>query len=187
MSEPSQESLIELGVVQDAQGHKGHIKVRPHASDPVALLACKELLLSLLPRKNVAPTAAQHAASLTAYKVKEAKLHSGFVVLALEGVADRDQALAIKGARVMVSRDAFPEAGEGSFYWVDLIGCRVNNLQGEDLGLVLEMTENGAHAVMAIGNSSDSAPKHLIPFVPQMVQNVDLPTKRITVDWQADW
>ena len=187
MSEPSQDSLIELGVVQDAQGLKGHIKVRPHSSDPVALLACKELLLSLLTRKNVGSTASEHAASLTPYKVKEAKLHSGFIILALEGVADRDQALALKGARALISRDAFPEAGEGSYYWVDLIGCHVNNLQGEDLGLVLVMTENGAHSVMAIGGSIDSVPKQLIPFVPEIIQNVDLPLRLITVDWQADW
>lgn len=187
MSEPSQETLVELGVIQDAQGLKGHIKVRPHSSDPVALQTCKEILLSLLPRRNVGATPAQQAASLTAYKVKEAKLHSGFVVLALEGVADRDQALALKGGRVLVPRNAFPDAGEDSYYWIDLIGCKVKNLQDEDLGSVLEMTENGAHSVMAIGCGIEAVSKQLIPFVPEVVQKVDLSLRLITVDWQADW
>jgi len=35
--------LVELGQVFDAQGLKGHIKVRPYSQDPIALLHCKQI------------------------------------------------------------------------------------------------------------------------------------------------
>ena len=187
MSAPSLNDLIELGAVSEAQGLQGQVKVRPHSSEPVALLSSKAVWLSIIPRRDAGVSASVDQASLTQYKVKSAKMHSGNVVMALEGISDRDQALALKGARILVARDAFPKADSDSYYWVDLIGCSAVNLQNEALGEVIDVTENGAHGVIAIGDASSKAIKQLVPFVKEVVQNVDLANKTITLDWQGDW
>ena len=187
MSAPSLNKLIELGAISEAQGLQGQVKVRPHSSDPVALLSSKTVWLSLIPRKDAGVAASVEQASLTQYKVKSAKMHSGNVVVALEGVTDRDQAIALKGARILVARDAFPKAESDSYYWVDLIGCQAINLQNDVLGEVLDVTENGAHGVIAIGDATTKEIKYLVPFVKEVVQTVDLPNKAITLDWQLDW
>jgi 16S rRNA processing protein RimM len=187
MSTPSLNDLIELGAISEAQGLQGQVKVRPHSSDPVALLSSKAVWLSLIPRRYTGASASLEQASLMQYKVKSAKMHSGNVVMALEGIADRDQALALKGARILVARDAFPKTETDSYYWVDLIACHAINLQGETLGEVLDITENGAHGVIAIGDAATKEMKYLVPFVKEVVQNVDLAKKTITLDWQSDW
>ena len=187
MSTPSLNDLIELGAVSEAQGLQGQVKVRPHSSEPVALLSSKAVWLSLIPRRDAGVSASVEQASLTQYKVKSAKMHSGNVVMALEGISDRDQALVLKGARVLVARDAFPKAESDSYYWVDLIGCQANNEQGEVLGTVIDVTEHGAHGVIVIGDAATNAIKQLVPFVKEVVKNVDLENKTITLDWQSDW
>jgi 16S rRNA processing protein RimM len=187
MSTPSLNDLIELGAISEAQGLQGQVKVRPHSSEPVALLSSKSVWLSLIPRRDAGVSASLEQASLTQYKVKSAKMHSGNVVMALEGVTDRDQALALKGSRILVARDAFPKADSDSYYWVDLIGCKAVNLQGAVLGDVIDVTENGAHGVIAIGNAETKTMVYLVPFVKEVVQNVDLQNKTITLDWQSDW
>jgi 16S rRNA processing protein RimM len=187
MNTPSLDDLIELGVVQDAQGLQGQIKVRPHSSDPVTLLSSKELWLSLIPRQSAAVTPSREQTSLKLYKVKQAKMHSGNVVIALDGVTDRDQAEALKGARILVGRNVFPRAENDSYYWVDLVGCKVINLQGESLGEVIEVNDNGAHGIIVLGNPETNVVMQLVPFVKEVVQSVDLPNKLITLDWQADW
>ena len=187
MSAPSLNDLIELGAISEAQGLQGQVKVRPHSSDPVALLSSKQVWLSLIPRRDAGVSPSIEQASLTQYKVKNAKMHSGNVVMVLEGVTDRDQALALKGARILVARDTFPKAESDSYYWVDLIGCQAINLQNESLGEVLDVTENGAHGVIAIGDAATKEMRYLVPFVKEVVQNVDLPNKLITLDWQLDW
>ena len=187
MSAPSLNDLIELGAISEAQGLQGQVKVRPHSSEPVALLSSKAVWLSLIPRRDAGVSASVEQASLTQYKVKSAKMHSGNVVMALMGVRDRDQALALKGARILVARDAFPMPDSESYYWVDLIGCNAVNLQNEVLGEVIDVTENGAHGVIALGDSSSKKIKQLVPFVKEVVQNVDLANKTITLDWQSDW
>jgi 16S rRNA processing protein RimM len=187
MSAPSLNDLIELGAVSEAQGLQGQVKVRPHSSEPVALLSSKAVWLSLIPRRDAGVSASVEQASLTQYKVKSAKMHSGNVVMGLEGVSDRDQALALKGARILVTRDAFPKTDSDSYYWVDLIGCQANNAQGEALGTVIDVTEHGAHGVIVIGDVTTNVVKQLVPFVKEVVQNVDLANKTITLDWQSDW
>ncbi|CAM3717427.1 ribosome maturation factor RimM [Polynucleobacter antarcticus] len=187
MSTPSLVDLIELGAVQDAQGLQGQIKIRPHAADPVTLLSSKEVWLSLIPRRGAGVCDSHAQALLTLYQVRQAKMHSGTVVMTLDGVTDRDQAEALKGARILVGRDVFPKIDKDSYYWVDLIGCTAVNLQEEVLGEVIDITENGAHGVIAIGDSETKTVKQLVPFVKSVVQNVDLAHKRITLDWQLDW
>ena len=163
MSAPSLNDLIELGAVSEAQGLQGQVKVRPHSTEPVALLSSKTVWLSLIPRRAAGVAASVEQASLTQYKVKSAKMHSGNVVMALEGISDRDQALVLKGARILVARDAFPKADSESYYWVDLIGCHAVNLQNEELGEVIDVSENGAHGVIAIGDASSKTIKQLVP------------------------
>ena len=187
MSAPSLNDLIELGAISEAQGLQGQVKVRPHSPEPVALLSSKTVWLSLIPRRDAGVSASVEQASLTQYKVKSAKLHSGNVVMALEGVSDRDQALALKGARILVTRDTFPKTESDSYYWVDLIGCQAANVQGESLGEVIDITENGAHGVIVLGDAETKIVKQLVPFVKEVVQGVDLANKTITLDWQSDW
>ncbi len=167
--------LIDLGIVYDAQGLKGHIKVRPYSPDPVALLACNEAYLQ----------GYDAAAMPTVYRVQSAKIHSGYVVMLLDGICDRDAALALKGQKVLLPRKAFPVPEQDAYYWIDLIGCEVYNEQGIRLGNIEDIAEFGAHPVMTIGSE-------LIPFVPAIVRSVqlksaDLPSGRVVVDWQPNW
>jgi 16S rRNA processing protein RimM len=122
----------------------------------------------------------------------QAKHHSGDVVAKLMGVSDRDAAEALKGAVVQISRSLFPPLSDGEFYWVDLIGMAVENLQGEQFGTVRNLMDNGAHPILCVTGPDDSAlekPKHesLIPFVDHFVKTVDQKARKITVDWGLDY
>lgn len=105
------------------------------------------------------------------------------LVVNLAGVTDRDQAEAMRGMQIAVPRSEFPEAGDGEYYWRDLIGLEVVNLQGESFGKVSELTETGAHDLLVV----DGDRRRLIPFVESIVPEVDLKAGRIVVDWGADY
>jgi 16S rRNA processing protein RimM len=107
-------------------------------------------------------------------------------VAELDGVADRTAADALKGWAVHVPRTSFPTPAPGEYYWVDLIGLLVVNREGEALGTVRELLDTGAHSVLVITAGGD-APDRLVPFVDAYVDHVDLPQRRITVDWGLDY
>jgi 16S rRNA processing protein RimM len=106
----------------------------------------------------------------------------------LEGLNDRDLALAFKSYAVLMSREAFPKTDKDEYYWLDLIGIPVENTNGELLGKVIEMLDNSVQSVILIEN--DVKKQHLIPFIKEYVIEVDMVNKkpsRILVDWQLDW
>ncbi|PYE23747.1 16S rRNA processing protein RimM [Paraburkholderia silvatlantica] len=177
---------VEVGAVIDAYGLKGWLKVAPHAQDGRALLSAKRWWL--LKGREGQGHRERHSA------VREsAKVHGDSVVGQLSGLADRDAALRLRGARVYVSRAEFPAPATDEYYWVDLIGLDVANEAGVELGKVADLIDNGAQSVLRVTYASTdkdgkpAAGERLIPFVGVFVKTVDLAAKRIVVDWEADY
>ncbi len=178
------EDAVEVGRVLGAWGIKGGIRVKPFAANPQALFSSKRWFI--LPPETQRPPGARQAVALpTLLRVVQAKEHGDGVVATVQEVPDRNAAEALQGARVYVSRASFPTPDEDEFYWVDLIGLQVLNRAGLDLGPVVGLIETGPHCVLRIqpAGTSAEADQVLIPFVAAYVDKVDLPGKRITVDW----
>lgn len=111
-------------------------------------------------------------------KVAEAALHNKYLVVRFESYSDRNAAQGLSGWQIGVPRDLFPEADNDEFYWVDLIGVQVINLQDKVLGQVIELIESKAHDLLVVGEN-----KCLIPFVNHVIKHVDLQAKKLIVDW----
>jgi 16S rRNA processing protein RimM len=121
-------------------------------------------------------------------RIREAKEHSDTVVALAHEVDDRSAAEALKGSRIFIPRSSFPTAGEDEYYWVDLVGLQVVNREGMALGQVKELMSTGPQTVLVIGYEEAGKPQErMIPFVSAFVDTVDLPGRRIVVDWQADY
>ncbi|OZI75153.1 ribosome maturation factor RimM [Bordetella genomosp. 12] len=187
------DDLVELGRVVSAYGVKGWIKVQPHSAQADVLRAVARWWL-------VAPgPAGRGNAAARAHAVQHCRVHGASAVAQLEGIADRDQAEALKGSSVWVSRSAFPKAAEDEYYWVDLIGCAFYSSadgQARRLGVVEEVLENAAHAILrVVCQTEDGQPlldakgrarEMLVPFVRAHVQAVDLEARRIDSDWPLE-
>ena len=172
------DDLTQVGYVAGAYGIAGAIRVTPFSTDADALLNVKTWWLD--------------KPSLRSVSVRTTKLHGGDVVATLVGTAGRDAAQALKGAAVHVSRSEFPALEEDEYYWSDLIGLDVVNLQGEALGKVTDMMSNGPQSILRIEPvpdpaATDKAPERLVPYVDQFVKTVDLKAKTITLDWGLDY
>jgi len=178
---------IEVGRIADAWGIKGWFKVLPHSASPEALFSSKRWYLQ--PSERGAKT----FTGTVRLTIKEAKDHSDVVVASSHDIPDRSAAEALKGARVFVPRSSFPTPEKDEYYWVDLIGLNVVNREGVALGVVKELLSNGPQTVLVLaGTQLDEAGvsrdiERMIPFVSAFVDGVDLPTRRITVDWQPDY
>ncbi len=173
---------IEVGRIADAWGVKGWFKVLPHSASPEALFSSKRWYL--LPTERGAKT----FTGTVLLRVREAKEHSAAIVASAHEVDDRSAAEALKGARIFIPRSSFPTASTDEYYWVDLIGLQVANREGVALGQVKELLSTGPQTVLVIEYAADGkAMERMIPFVSAYIDAVDLPGKRITVDWQTDY
>ena len=128
--------------------------------------------------------------------VETAKVHNDVLVVKLKGIDDRDAAMACKGKQIAVPRSQLPEPEDDAYYWSDLIGLRVKNKQAVDFGCIVDVFETGANDVIVVqseatepdGEQAKSKPQErLLPFVADVVLEVDLPNKTMLVDWDADF
>lgn len=105
------------------------------------------------------------------------------LVASLEGISDRDGALSHIGDDIAVARDALPENAAGEYYWADLVGIEVVNVEGISLGTVSRLLATGANDVLVVEGQKE----RLIPYVQgHHVIDVDLEHGRMTVDWHPD-
>jgi 16S rRNA processing protein RimM len=88
---------ILLAAITGAQGLKGEVKAKLFTAAPDAL-----------PRYGVLHTKDGRKLKITAFRSTK----EGEAVIAFEGIADRNQAEALKGSELFVERAALPEAGE---------------------------------------------------------------------------
>jgi 16S rRNA processing protein RimM len=172
------EDLVLVGYVSGAYGLNGWIRIKPYSTDADALLYAKTWWIDKPEFHDV--------------EMRQVKSHSGDIVAQLMGIADRDAAEALCGATVQISRKHFPALTDGEFYWIDLIGLEVENLQGESLGVVKDLMDNGAHPILRVialngENTEKVSQELLIPFVDRFVKTVDQKTKKMTVDWERDY
>ena len=86
-----------------------------------------------------------------------ALVREGRVAAQIDGVDDRDAAAALLGAEILVERDQLLPAKPDEFYWVDLEGLAVSNLDGEALGRVERLFSTGANDVL-VENSRSTRP-----------------------------
>jgi len=154
-----------MGRVAGSYGVRGWVKVMPGGGAAKGLAEAKERWIGGKPYRVVA------------------KVHGSTVVATLSGVGTREEALALKGSTVSISREKLAEPGEGHYYLVDLIGLEVVNEQGEVLGTVKRIFTNGAQDVMELSGKKE----RLLPWVPAVVKKVDLSKRQIEVEWGADW
>ena len=114
---------LTVATVLKPQGIRGEIKVKALTDSAEDLKAFKSVLIDGV-----------------AYSVLSVRAQGEFAYLGLKGIADRNAAELLRGKDIEVERSEVPELPEGRFYIVDLIGCRVVNERGVELGEVISIT-----------------------------------------------
>lgn len=172
-----------MGRIVAPYGIKGWIKIQPFTQQQRGLLD--------YPRWQVGQDGEWRLRT-----VEVAKVHGATVVAKLEGVADREQAAALQGMRIAVSRDDFPAPATNEFYWADLVGLKVVNADGVALGSVTRVFETGANDVLVVEEKLAGAVaneevanqrERLLPFIATVIRQVDIAGGTIIVDWDADY
>jgi len=171
------DDLVVVGQVAGAYGVQGWVRIRPYSEDAETLLTVKDWWLEK-------PT-------LHAVQVLQVRIHNDEILVRLSTIQSREEAEIAKGTLIKVSRSLFPELEEDEFYWIDLIGLRVINLNGEQLGLIHDLMDNGVHQILRVKidkeGDSEKRKEILIPFVEKFIHKVDLETKEVLVDWESDY
>jgi len=159
-----------MGRIAAPYGIKGWIKVQPFSDSPLGLL------------QNAVWQVGQEG-NWQQQVIASARKHGASVLAKFEGIESREEAAALRGLQVAISRDDFPVPASGEYYWADLIGLKVVNDAGVALGTVSRLFETGANDVMVV----DGERERLVPFIEPVIRQVDITGGVIKVDWEVDY
>ncbi|MFK7840619.1 MAG: ribosome maturation factor RimM, partial [Bdellovibrionales bacterium] len=135
-----------LGVIAQAHGVKGLVKILPYGDDPYLIEDVEEFDITL---KNP---------------------HGKYFLAEIAGVTSREEVDAIKGTELFIDRDALPDPEEGEYYIEDLVGLKALNIKGKDAGVVIAVHNFGAGDLMEI--KPPSGEPYLVPFTDEHVPEV---------------
>ncbi|WP_232549732.1 ribosome maturation factor RimM [Propioniciclava soli] len=150
-----------VGTVGRAHGLRGEVSVHVRTDEPER---------RFVPGARLRVTPPQGRASERT--VREARWHSGTLLLAFEGVGDRTAAEALRGAELWVdvpADEAPMDADE--FYDRQLVGLVVRDHTGAEAGRVREVLHLPAHDTLVVDTPTG---QRLVPFVGALVPVVDL-------------
>jgi 16S rRNA processing protein RimM len=115
------------------------------------------------------------------YRVEGAHRHKQLVLLRLEGVADLDAAEPLRGTRIWIPAEQIRPLPAGSFYVHDLIGLRVQHVDGRPLGTIMDVLTDGPIDLYVVGDTP-SGSEVLLPAVREFVKAIDLERGLVLVE-----
>ena len=163
---------IELGRIGAPYGIRGWVHVESHTAPAERLLQYGQWGVRLANGERQTK------------QLLAGRAHGAGLVAQLAGVASREQAAGLTGAAVEVERAALPPLAEREYYRADLVGFRVRNLAGADLGEVSHFVDAPGGAVMV--TRAAGGREHWVRAAPPHLQRVDLAAREIVVDWPAE-
>ena len=171
-AEGDEQRFVTLGRISGVHGIQGWVRVHSDTS----------------PRENIVDYSPWHLVRegrRELWKVKSGRRQGKAVVAKLEGCNDRDAAEELVGALISIPRSALPDTTvPGEYYWADLVGLRVETVDGVELGRIEQLFETGSNDVIVVQGDKE----RLVPYIwEQVVREVDLEAGVMRVDWDPEF
>jgi len=93
------------------------------------------------------------------------------------GVTNREQASMLTLGELWADEAALPDPGPGVAYAFQLVGLRVVESDGRELGTIADVVNTGANPIYVVRGEREL----LIPVIPDVVRSVDLAARLVTV------
>lgn len=158
-------NLLILGKVIRPHGLEGLLRVWSYARSEASFLDAGRVILRSV------------SGNVREYRVLTVRPHKNILLMKLVGVNSLDQAEDLRGAEVLINREAFSR-DDGEYFWYELVGLKVFLDTGEYLGTVSRIIPAGSNDIYVVGNGEREV---FIPAIYEVVKEIDLDTGKMTI------
>ena len=153
-------AFIEAGRIVNTHGVQGEVRIEVWLDSPQFLKSFKRL----------------YTGAGQELRVVSARVHKGSVIARLEGVDDVNAAMALKNRTVSIRRED-AKLPKGAFFLQDILGARVVDDDGNEIGVLRDVMETPASRIYVVKGETE----HLIPAVPEFIKKTDADAGIVTV------
>lgn len=159
MSEPT----VVVGKVTKAHGLRGEVVVLVFSDNP----------------DRFEPGSSMFLENGREVRVRASRPNGGRMLVAFEGVDDRNAAEALRGLTLVVPRSFLPELPEGEYWPHQLEGCVVVTESGRKLGAISDVVANRANDLWVVVDEAGA--EIMVPAIREVIVDVDIEAGRVLV------
>ena len=153
------QQYIEAGRIVNTHGVAGEVKIEVWLDSPAFLRRFPRVFVNGVEKKLLGGT-----------------VQKRFLIAMLEGVDDVNAAMALKEKTITVDRNDV-RLPKGTFFVQDILGARVADEQGREIGTLIDVLERPAQNIYVVQGETE----HLIPAVPEFIRSIDAEAGVVTV------
>ncbi|WP_066893817.1 ribosome maturation factor RimM [Clostridium nigeriense] len=158
--------ILRVGKIVNTHGLKGEVKVIPLTDDPKRYNELEFVLIDGVKRN-----------------IESCKYQKDRVIVKVEGINSIEEAEKYKNKYMEIPREYAVPLEDDTYYIADIIGCRVYDTEGKDLGEVYDVIQTKNNDVYWI-----KKPKELlIPVLLDIVIDIDVESKKIIIKPVGEW
>lgn len=160
------QEFLEIGQIVNTFGIKGMVKVKPFTDDITRFDYLEKVYVESQKNKKE-------------YEIEEVKYHKDMVLIKFKGIDRIEEAELLRNSYLKVDRNDEPDLEEGTYYIVDLIGLDVYSDEGNLLGKVDDIFNNGSCDIYAV--KDELGKQLLLPAISDVIKEINLEEKMIVV------
>jgi 16S rRNA processing protein RimM len=155
-SPESEPLFLVIGFLRRSHGTGGEMLMDLHTDFPDRIVAGREVFLG-----------ERH----TPAKIESVRDRAGGLLVKLRGFESPESVARLRNQWVYVRAEDVPPLPAGRHYKYELLGMRVTDDTGREIGELVEILETGANDVYVIRDSSGK--ETLLPAIPQVILDYD--------------
>ena len=159
-----------VGKIVNTHGIRGEVRVISSTDFPEERYAVGNKL-SLFKADSKSPivlTVASH------------RQHKNFDLLTFEGFLTIEMVQGFRDGILKVSENQLSDLEGNEFYFHEIMGCTVYDLEGQEIGEVTDILQTGANDVWTVTPAKGKP--HYIPYIEDVVKEIDIDEKKIVID-----
>jgi len=133
-----EKDLLPIGRVVKPHGVKGKVKVEYFGEDLHRFSFYHQIFIE------------DEEGRFKLYEILEAIPQPPGLILRLKGIEKIEKAESLIGKEILIEKKTLPELEEGEYYWVDILGMKVETQEGKKIGKVKGIISTGAHDVYVV-------------------------------------
>jgi 16S rRNA processing protein RimM len=154
-----EKNLFPIGRVVKPHGFKGKVKVEYFGENLGRISLYREIFIKDDKDKP------------EAYEVLETTPQPPRLILRLKGIERIEEAEPLIGKEILIERKSLLKLEEGEYYWVDLLGMKVETEGGKRIGKIREIFPTGANDVYVVEGKRGEI---LLPATDEVIRSIDL-------------
>lgn len=153
------EDILQVGIITSTHGVRGEVKVYPTTDDMKRFKRLKEVILDTGKEQMT-------------LEIESVKFFKQFVILKFKGFDNINDVEKYRQKSLFVTRKNAVRLSRDEYFIADLLGLKVMNESGEEIGILRDVMETGANDVYVIDMTDGR--ELLLPAIKQCILEVDV-------------